>query len=138
LPALDDDRKKPFGHTSLGLSLDRRFGSYVGALANVAESALSTDSGQCLRSSLCRLHRKFGVSGGTITGFISNEPTLGGKWPGLPKEIAPSLERVGFLFDPDTAPYASSFLRETKAAALLLGLKAHLIAGTQRSRAHNC
>jgi putative ABC transport system substrate-binding protein len=27
--------------------------------------------------------------GGNITGFMSNEPTLGGKWPELLKEIAP-------------------------------------------------
>jgi putative tryptophan/tyrosine transport system substrate-binding protein len=32
--------------------------------------------------------------GGAITGFISNEPTLGGKWPGLLKEIAPAVERT--------------------------------------------
>ncbi len=44
--------------------------------------------------------------GGVITGFISKEPTLGSKWPGLLKEIAPGVERLGFLFNPDTAPYA--------------------------------
>src|SRR5215471_4609384 len=29
--------------------------------------------------------------GGSITGFISNEPTIGGKWPQLLKEIAPGV-----------------------------------------------
>ena len=33
---------------------------------------------------------------------------MGGKWPGLLKEIAPAVERLGFLFNPDTAPYAES------------------------------
>jgi ABC transporter substrate binding protein len=46
--------------------------------------------------------------GGNITGFISNEPTLGGKWPELLKEIAPEVRRVGFLFNPGTASYAES------------------------------
>ncbi|HWX82807.1 MAG TPA: ABC transporter substrate binding protein [Xanthobacteraceae bacterium] len=33
--------------------------------------------------------------GGTITGFMSNEPTLGGKWPELIKEIAPGITPCG-------------------------------------------
>jgi putative ABC transport system substrate-binding protein len=61
--------------------------------------------------------------GGVITGFISNEPTLGSKWPGLLKEIAPGVERLGFLFNPDTAPYAEPFLRQAEAGAVSLGLK---------------
>jgi putative tryptophan/tyrosine transport system substrate-binding protein len=61
--------------------------------------------------------------GGVITGFISNEPTLGSKWPGLLKEIAPVVERLGFLFNPDTAPYAEPFLRQAEAGAVSLGLK---------------
>jgi putative ABC transport system substrate-binding protein len=61
--------------------------------------------------------------GGTITGFISNEATLGGKWPGLLKEVAPGVEKLGFLFNPDTAPYAESFLRQAEASALALGMK---------------
>jgi putative ABC transport system substrate-binding protein len=60
---------------------------------------------------------------GAITGFISNEPTLGSKWPGLLKEIAPTIERMGFLFNPDTAPYAEPFFRQAEASALALGLK---------------
>src|SRR6266540_6432399 len=39
--------------------------------------------------------------GGTITGFTSNEPTLGSKWPELLKEIAPGVGRMGFIFNPD-------------------------------------
>jgi putative ABC transport system substrate-binding protein len=61
--------------------------------------------------------------GGTITGFISNEPTLGSKWPGLLKEIAPAVQRLGFLFNPDTASYAEPFLNEAKAAALASALQ---------------
>jgi putative ABC transport system substrate-binding protein len=59
--------------------------------------------------------------GGTITGFTSNEPTLGGKWPELLKQIAPGVGRMGFMFNPDTAPYAEPFLRTAEAAARSLG-----------------
>jgi len=61
--------------------------------------------------------------GGNITGFMSNEPTLGGKWPELLKEIAPTVARVGFLFNPDTAPYAEPFLHHAQSAARLLGME---------------
>jgi len=61
--------------------------------------------------------------GGNITGFMSNEPTLGGKWPELLKEIAPGVARVGFLFNPDTAPYAEAFLRQAENAARSLGME---------------
>jgi putative ABC transport system substrate-binding protein len=61
--------------------------------------------------------------GGTVTGFISNEPTLGSKWPGLLKEIAPAVQRMAFLFNPETASYAEPFLNHAKAAALSSGLQ---------------
>jgi putative ABC transport system substrate-binding protein len=60
--------------------------------------------------------------GRMITGFTSNEPTLGGKWPELLKEIAPNVRRIGLLFDPDTGPYAEAFLRQAEASARTLGI----------------
>ena len=38
--------------------------------------------------------------GGNITGFSSFEYTMGGKWLGTLKEIAPSIARVAVLRDP--------------------------------------
>jgi putative tryptophan/tyrosine transport system substrate-binding protein len=38
--------------------------------------------------------------GGNVTGFMSNEYTMGGKWLELLKEIAPSLTRAAVLRDP--------------------------------------
>src|SRR5262245_51440795 len=61
--------------------------------------------------------------GGNVTGFLSNEPTLGSKWPELLKEIAPDTTRIGFLFNPDTAPYAEPFLRHAEEAARSLGME---------------
>jgi len=46
---------------------------------------------------------------GNITGFAYAEPTLGGKWLELLKEIAPGVTRAAFMFNPDTAPYARSY-----------------------------
>jgi putative tryptophan/tyrosine transport system substrate-binding protein len=48
--------------------------------------------------------------GGNITGFINIEASLSGKWLELLREIAPQVSRVGFLFNPRTAPYARYYL----------------------------
>ena len=61
--------------------------------------------------------------GGTITGFISNEPTLGSKWPELLREIAPDTKRIGFLFNPDTSPHAQAFLRTAEISAAAFGIE---------------
>ena len=57
--------------------------------------------------------------GGNVTGFATNQASLGGKWLELLSEIAPGLKRAAILFNPDTAPvsaYMPSF--ETAARAL--------------------
>jgi putative ABC transport system substrate-binding protein len=57
--------------------------------------------------------------GGNITGFASEEASLGGKWLELLSEIAPGLKRAAIMFNPDTAPvsaYMPSF--ETAAQSL--------------------
>ena len=62
--------------------------------------------------------------GGNVTGFTSIEPTMAAKWLQLLKEIAPSVLRVAFLFNPATAPYSKYFLAPLNAAAPPLGVKA--------------
>jgi putative ABC transport system substrate-binding protein len=63
--------------------------------------------------------------GGNVTGFVHNEPSLGGKWVELLTEIAPAVRRVAAMFNPDTAPYALSYyLPSFEAAARTLNLAA--------------
>ena len=66
----------------------------------------------------------FKEPGGNVTGFINVEPTMAGKWLELLKEIAPRVERVAFLFNPATAPYAEYYLGPFKAAAASFGVQA--------------
>jgi putative ABC transport system substrate-binding protein len=61
--------------------------------------------------------------GGNITGFTNLEPTFGGKWLELLKEIAPRVTRVAIMFNPNTAPYAALFSRSVKAAAQKFGVE---------------
>ena len=41
--------------------------------------------------------------GGNATGFFATEPSLGGKWLELLKEIVPGLRRVAVIFNPETS-----------------------------------
>jgi ABC-type uncharacterized transport system substrate-binding protein len=62
--------------------------------------------------------------GGNVTGFTNIEPTMAGKWLELLKEIAPRVDRVAFLFNPATAPYAEYYLNSFKAAAPSFAMEA--------------
>src|SRR5215469_14073459 len=57
--------------------------------------------------------------GGNITGFATNEATLGGKWLELLSEIAPGLKRATVVFNPDTSLISTYILSfETAARSL--------------------
>jgi putative ABC transport system substrate-binding protein len=53
---------------------------------------------------------------GNITGFVSYEATLGGKWLELLSEIAPGLKRAAIMFNPDLAP-VSAYMPSLETAA---------------------
>ena len=55
--------------------------------------------------------------GGNVTGFMPFEPSLGGKWVGLLKEVDPRLTHVVLVFNPDTAANAPGFVQHANAAA---------------------
>ena len=62
--------------------------------------------------------------GGNITGFTHIEAAMGGKWLSLLKEIAPSIKRAAFMFNPETAPAGGkNFLASFETAAGSLGIE---------------
>jgi putative tryptophan/tyrosine transport system substrate-binding protein len=61
--------------------------------------------------------------GGNTTGFTNVEPSIGGKWVELLKQLAPHVARVGLIFNPTTAPYAPPFLRSAETAAASLAME---------------
>jgi ABC-type uncharacterized transport system substrate-binding protein len=65
----------------------------------------------------------FSRPGGNVTGFTTVEPTMGGKWLEVLKEIAPRVARVAVLFNPATAPHSELYLNSFKAAAASLGVE---------------
>ena len=59
--------------------------------------------------------------GGNVTGFSNFEPTMGGKWLEMLKEVKPGMARVAMMFNPETAVGGGSFYNrafETAAATL--------------------
>jgi putative ABC transport system substrate-binding protein len=61
--------------------------------------------------------------GGNVTGITNIEPSIGGKWLQLLKEIAPTATRAAMLINRDTAPdLAAIFLDPFEAAARSLGM----------------
>jgi len=61
--------------------------------------------------------------GRSVTGITPFEPSLGGKWLSFLKELAPSVEDVGVIFNPEPGNNSGSFLRAIERAAPSLAIK---------------
>jgi putative ABC transport system substrate-binding protein len=61
--------------------------------------------------------------GANITGFANLEFTIGGKWLDLLKQIAPAIDHVAVMFNPETAPQAQFFMSSIESAGRTLGVK---------------
>jgi putative ABC transport system substrate-binding protein len=55
--------------------------------------------------------------GGNVTGILNFEFSMGGKWLETLKQVAPAVRRVALLFNPETAPFAASFVRVVESSA---------------------
>ena len=60
--------------------------------------------------------------GGNLTGFLSLEASIAGKWLGMLREIAPRLTRAALVSNPKTIPY-DYYLRGAEVAASSLGIE---------------
>ena len=61
--------------------------------------------------------------GGNLTGFMTDNSALGGKWVQLLKEIAPRTVRVALLFNPATAVPLKFYMPSVQAAASTSGIE---------------
>jgi putative tryptophan/tyrosine transport system substrate-binding protein len=61
-----------------------------------------------------------------MTGFTTDNSTLGGKWVDLLKEIAPHTTRMAVLFNPETAPPSKFFMPSVQAAASSVDVEARI------------
>ena len=61
--------------------------------------------------------------GGNLTGFMTDNSALGGKWVELLKEIAPRTVRAALMFNPTTAVPLKFYMPSVQAAASTLGVE---------------
>jgi len=61
--------------------------------------------------------------GGNLTGFMTDNSALGGKWVQLLKEIAPRTVRIALLFNPATAVPLKFYMPSVQAAASTSGIE---------------
>src|SRR4029453_9232831 len=65
--------------------------------------------------------------GGNVTGFTAFEPSLGGKWVEVLKQVALGLRRIGILLNPKTSPNSQGFVRSAESAATALSLSINVL-----------
>jgi len=66
--------------------------------------------------------------GGNVTGFTNAEDSLTGKWLSLLKQVAPAINRLGFIFAPKVAPGGGAYYTGLiKTAAASSGVAAFAI-----------
>ena len=61
--------------------------------------------------------------GGNVTGILNFEFSMGGKWLETLKLVAPAVKRVAILFNPEAAPFATSFVRVIEVSALSIAVE---------------
>src|SRR5215472_11650020 len=107
----DPERTRRFAGELLAMHPDAVFAfSSIAVAALQRESrtvpivftAISDPVGSGFAQSLAR-------PGGNATGFTNFVPTMAAKWLEVLKEIAPQVQHVALLFNPETAPYVSEY-----------------------------
>jgi putative ABC transport system substrate-binding protein len=61
--------------------------------------------------------------GGNITGFVSNEFSVAGKWADLLKQMASSITRIAYMYNPETAPPSARYASAIEDAGRKLGVE---------------
>ena len=60
--------------------------------------------------------------GRNVTGFTPFVPSLGGKWVSILKEIAPEIQRIGLIYNPEPGNNAAAFRKSIDETASVAGI----------------
>lgn len=69
-----------------------------------------------------RYIESFSHPGGNVTGFTPFEPSLGGKWVSLLKEVAPDIVRLGIIYNPEPGNNSAAFRQSIDDVAKTTGI----------------
>lgn len=99
------------------------------ALTNTSMAALQAE-GSTLRTVFAMVSDPVGMHyvdsfsrpGHNVTGFTPFEPSLGGKWVSLLKEIAPNIQHIGLVYNPEPGNNSAAFRESIDKAAGASGI----------------
>jgi ABC-type uncharacterized transport system substrate-binding protein len=120
----DADRRRQFATDLVSLEPDVIFGFSTPTIAALQRATrtipivfvnANNPVGSGFVSTLAR-------PGGNVTGFVSNEPSMGGKWLEILKEVAPQVAAVMVLYNPQT--HTGQYFEAVEASAQVLSMKA--------------
>ena len=107
----DTDLTRRYAHELVTLRPDVLF-----ALTNTSMAALHAERSKiptvfAMVSDPVGMHyvASFSQPGGNVTGFTPFETSLGGKWVSLLKEVAPKVEHIGIVYNPEPGNNSSAF-----------------------------
>jgi putative tryptophan/tyrosine transport system substrate-binding protein len=119
---------KAYAKEIIGMKPDAIFAGTNTAMAALHREASAIPTVFVMVSDPVGMHYvdSFAHPGGNVTGFTPFDPSLGSKWVSLLKEIAPNVENVGLIFNPERGNNSASFAGPIEAAAPSLGVKSIL------------
>jgi putative ABC transport system substrate-binding protein len=121
----DTELNKAYAKEIIGMKPDAILAVTNSAMAALHREASRIPTVFVMVSDPVGMHyvRSFAQPGGNVTGFTPFDPSLGTKWVSLLKEIAPEIENVGLIYNPEPGNNSASFAGPIEAAAPLLGVK---------------
>ena len=124
----DTELNKAYAKEIIGLKPDAILAMTNSAMAALHREASRIPTVFVMVSDPVGMHYvdSFAHPGGNVTGFTPFDPSLGSKWVSLLKEIAPNVENVGLIFNPEPGNNSASFAAPIEAAAPSLGVKSIL------------
>jgi putative tryptophan/tyrosine transport system substrate-binding protein len=119
------DRMRTFAKELVNLHPDAIFGQTTPGIAALARETQTIPIVFAAASDpvVAGFAQSLARPGGNITGFMTQETAMGGKWVGLLKEIAPRALRVAILFDPATAPSPQLYMQSIDSVATSLAIQ---------------
>jgi len=120
----DTDLTRKYARELLALQLDVLFAQTNTSMAALHAEHSSIPTVFAMVSDPIGMHyvESFSRPGGNATGFTPFEPSLGGKWVSLLKELAPNIERVGIVYNPEPGNNSAAFRKSIDEIANRVGI----------------
>jgi putative ABC transport system substrate-binding protein len=121
----DTELNKAHAKEIIGMKPDAILAMTNSAMAALHREASAIPTVFVMVSDPVRMHYvdSFARPGGNVTGFTPFDPSLGAKWVSLLKQIVPTIENVGLIYNPEPGNNLASFAGPIEAVAPSLGVK---------------